>query len=55
MVEYANVPTLIGTLVSHRAATLIELQTVYGIRDAHNLLEILMVDSHNKRILEASQ
>jgi hypothetical protein len=30
-------------------ATLLELQTVYGEEDAHNLLEIIAVDSENER------
>jgi hypothetical protein len=45
------VPRLIGTLVSAKIATLAELQTVYGIKDAHDLLEILTVDRHNERVL----
>jgi hypothetical protein len=35
--------------VSAKMATLIELQTVYGTRDAYELLEILMVDQANER------
>jgi hypothetical protein len=31
-------------------ATLHELQTVYGQEDLHDLLEIIVVDSHNERI-----
>ena len=30
-------------------ATLTELQTVYGVEDAYNLLEILQVDIYNER------
>jgi len=44
-----NTPKLIGALVSGRMATLIELQTVYGILDAYNLLEIMTVDNVNHR------
>lgn len=35
--------------MSSRLATLTELQTVYGVADAYNLLEILLVDLHNER------
>jgi hypothetical protein len=35
--------------VSAKMATLTELQTVYGVEDAYNLLEILQVDIHNER------
>jgi hypothetical protein len=48
LLSYLNVPPLIGTLVSGRMATLCELQTVYGIMDAYNLLEIFTVDRHNE-------
>jgi len=48
LVEYLNVPPVIGCLVSSKMATLSELQTVYGVQDAYNLLEILCVDAHNE-------
>jgi hypothetical protein len=32
-------------------ATLHELATVYSIEDCHDLIEIAMVDAHNRRIL----
>lgn len=44
-----NVPRIIGALVSSRLATLHELQTVYGVRDAYDLLEVLNVDRYNSR------
>lgn len=47
--NYANVPRVIGTLVSARMATLHELQTVYSVEDAYNMLEVLSVDHHNER------
>ena len=31
-------------------ATLHELQTVYGLRDLWDMLEILSVDAHNERV-----
>jgi hypothetical protein len=34
-------------LISKRLATLHELQTVYGVEDAYNLLEIAAVDDYN--------
>lgn len=42
-------PRIIGTLVSSKLATLAELQTVYGVEDAYDLLEVLSVDVHNER------
>jgi hypothetical protein len=32
-------------------ATLHELQTVYGAEDMYNMLEVLVVDNYNERIL----
>lgn len=42
-------PRLIGTLISAGTATLTELQTVYGVKDGYDLLEVLAVDTENKR------
>lgn len=49
-VEYANLPRAIGMVVSADKATLHELQTVYGVADLYRLLEIVMVDNHNRRV-----
>ena len=51
LIDYTNTPGIIGTLVSARLATLHELQTVYGVLDAYNLLEIHMIDQTNQRII----
>lgn len=48
LLEYVNTPRLIGALVSGKLATLWELQSIYGIMDAYNLLEILKVDQVNE-------
>ncbi|NBD02183.1 transcription elongation factor GreA [Burkholderia thailandensis] len=50
MIAYPNVPRSIGAVVSRRLATLVELQTVLGQDDLHDLLEIIVVDSHNERV-----
>jgi hypothetical protein len=44
-------PVSIGRVVSHRFATLIELQTVYGAEDFYNMMEIMAVDAYNQRVL----
>lgn len=49
LITYQNVPPLLGALVSGGMASLWELQSVYGILDAYNLLEIMTVDDHNER------
>jgi hypothetical protein len=43
-----NVPRLIAMLVMHKMASLHELQTVYSVEDAYNLLEIFSVNGHNE-------
>lgn len=45
-----NVPVSIGVIVSKRLATLVELDTILGTRDMHDLLEIIVIDAHNDRI-----
>lgn len=51
LLEYANLPRAIGTVVSRKMATLFELQTHYGAEDLYNMLEILIVDNYNERVL----
>jgi hypothetical protein len=46
--SYRNVSKIIGILISRRLATLHELETVYGVEDAHNMLEIVLVDDANR-------
>ncbi len=36
-----------GRVVSSKFATLYELQTIYGVEDLYDLLEIITVDAHN--------
>ena len=48
--NYVNVPQTIGVVVSSKMATLHELDTVLGLRDLHDLLEIQSIDAHNTRI-----
>lgn len=52
MAEYPNVPRSIGCVVSAKMATLAETQTVYGLKDVYDLLEIIRVDHHNRAILD---
>lgn len=49
LTNYVNVPRVIGALISGGMATLWELQSVYGIMDAYNLLEVMTVDTANQR------
>lgn len=49
--SYQNVPQSVGVVVSSGLATLHELQTVYGVEDLYNLLEIVAIDLHNRRLI----
>lgn len=42
-------PEIVAVVVYARLATLIELQTVYGLDDMYNLFEILAVNRENER------
>lgn len=44
-------PATIGTVVSSRLATLTELQTVYGVRDLYDMLEVVNVDRYNTAVM----
>ncbi len=51
LIQYINVPKIIALLVGNKMASLHELSTVYGLEDAYDLIEILVVDSNNKALL----
>ena len=48
--EYLNLPAVIGTLLSKRMATLHELDTVYGVQDVYDMLEVITVDDYNNAL-----
>lgn len=52
LLHYPNVSRMIGLIVSSGKATLHELDTVYSIEDAYDLLEISIIDSQNRRNME---
>ena len=45
-------PKAIAVVVSSRLATLHELDTVYGLEDLYDLIEVLSVDATNRRRAE---
>ena len=45
-----NVSHVISMVITFDKATLHELDTVYGLEDVYDMLEILMVSIHNQRI-----
>jgi hypothetical protein len=46
-----NVPKTIGTVISAGRASLVELDTVLGVEDMYDLLEIISVDMYNQYIV----
>ncbi|EEY13227.1 TPA: hypothetical protein PWY45_001944 [Mannheimia haemolytica] len=44
-----NVSSVVGVVVSSKLATLHELQTIYGLEDALDLIEVFSVDTYNHR------
>lgn len=49
--EYRNVSAAIGQVLSTRMATLHELDTVYGVEDVYDMLEVVSIDAHNQRVM----
>jgi len=47
LAELANVSPVLGAIIGHRLATLRELETVYSLPDALDLLEIITVQNYN--------
>lgn len=37
-------------MIGSGKATLHELQTVYGVKDLYNMLEVITIDAHNAQI-----
>ncbi len=44
-------PRTIAAVVASDKATLHELQTVYGVEDMFDILEVLAVEAHNARVM----
>lgn len=51
IVEYANVPLPIATIISSGKASLYELSTSLSVEDEWDILEVIMVDAHNRRVM----
>ncbi|WP_217284686.1 transcription elongation factor GreA [Achromobacter mucicolens] len=44
-------PRNIGVVISRHPGLLHDLQSVLGTEDLYNLLEVIAVDAHNRRVL----
>lgn len=40
-----------SSVISHRFATLWELQTIYDLEDCYDMLEVMTVDAYNRRLM----
>lgn len=47
--NYVNIPPAIGMCVSAKFASLHELDTIYGLVDLYDMIEIFFVDAFNER------
>lgn len=52
LLEYSNLPPTIGALVSTGKATLHECETVYSIEDVYLMLEVVIIDAHNRHVAD---
>jgi len=49
LANFVNVPTIVGSVVYSRLATLHELETVYDLEDLYNFYEILLIKTANEQ------
>ena len=52
LIEYKNLPRMIGAVISSGKATLNECETLYSVEDIYLMLEVISVDAHNRRMAE---
>jgi hypothetical protein len=49
------VPPRIGMLISHDKSLLAPLSTTLGLEDMYDLIEVILIDAHNDRIVAKSR
>jgi hypothetical protein len=52
---YPNIPPTIGRAASSGLATLAELDSVYGVEDLYDILEISIINDNNEYLLSKSR
>ena len=50
-----NVPPTIGFVLSFDKSLIGPLSTTLGLEDLHDLIEVITVDAHNARVVEANR
>ena len=51
LLEYPNVTPRLGMLYSHDKSLIGPLTSTLGIEDMYDLIEVVLIDSHNDRVL----
>lgn len=51
MISCANVPRTIAMAINAKVATLHEMQTIYGLEDVYDMLEVVSVNNHNEHVM----
>jgi len=51
LIEYENIPRCCAIVASAKFATWVELDTVLGVSDLYDLLEINAVNNHNQYVM----
>ena len=51
LLEYPNVPPTIGMVLSRNPALIGPLSESLGVEDLHDLIEVMLVDMHNARVV----
>ena len=51
MIAHANTSGMMAAIINRNMATMLQLQSYYGMEDAMNLYEIIIVDNYNQHVL----
>lgn len=55
LAEYKNVSRLIGSVLSQKLASMRDLDEWLSVEDCHDLLEVSLVDAHNRKLMQKDQ
>lgn len=53
--QYPNLSNLIGSVLSQKLATMRDLDEYLSVEDCHDLLEVALVDTHNRRLMQKAE
>lgn len=55
LLDYPNISPLIGMAISSDPALLGPLSSTLGLEDLHDIVEVMRVDAHNRRIIQKAR